>query len=60
MVKIKELQSKLLREWEFYSAEETCERPLSDIMLVELDKINVTVCLKSALIFDLLFWKIGE
>lgn len=33
---MEELQAKPLRKWEFYSRKETCERALSDIMLVEL------------------------
>lgn len=37
-----------------------CQRALSDIMLVELEKVNITVSLETDIIFDLQFWKIEE
>lgn len=54
---MKELQLKPLRKWEFYSRKETCERALSDIMLVELEKVNTAVNQENDITFDLQFWK---
>lgn len=54
---MEELQLKPLRKWEFYPRKETCERALTDIMLVEVEKVNITINLENDIIFDLQFWK---